>query len=95
VCKESVDSLHSHITSIIVRNLRMYISRTIPINQGRTLPSQRARKVRKDARGQDSHTRRHENWIRWYEKGNNKVKHNVPSSKRSTTTLAYVQRLQL
>jgi hypothetical protein len=75
VCKESVDSLHSHNTSIIVRNLSMYISRTIPINQGRTLLSQRARKVRKDARGQDSHTRRYENWIGWYEKDNNKAKH--------------------
>ena len=76
-------------------NPNVVISRGLPINQGRTLPSQRGRKVRKDARGQDSHRRRHENWIRWYEKGNNKVKHNVPSSKRSTTTLTYVQRLQL
>ena len=55
----------------------MYISRTIRINQARTLLSQRARKVRKDGRGQDSHTRRYENWIRWYEKGNNKAKHNT------------------
>ena len=64
----------------------------IPINQARTLLSQRPRKVRKDARGQDSHTRRYENWIRWYEKGNNKQKHNAAASKRSTTTLAYAQR---
>ena len=64
----------------------------IPINQPRTLLSQRPRKVRKDARGQDSHTRRYENWIRWYEKGNNKQKHNAAASKRSTTTLAYAQR---
>ncbi len=64
----------------------------IPINQARTLLSQRPRKVRKDARGQDSHTRRYENWIRWYEKGNNKEKHNATASKRSTTTLAFAQR---
>jgi hypothetical protein len=64
----------------------------IPINQTRTLLSQRPRKVRKDARGQETHERRYENWIRWYEKGNNKQKHNAAASKRSTTTLAYAQR---
>jgi hypothetical protein len=64
----------------------------IPINQPRTLLSQRPRKVRKDARGQDSHTRRYENWIRWYNKSGNKAKHNAAASKRSTTTLAYAQR---
>jgi hypothetical protein len=63
-----------------------------PINQARTLLSQRPRKVRKDARGQDSHTRRYQNWIRWYEKGNNKAKHKAATSKRSTTTLTYTQR---
>ena len=64
----------------------------IPINQARTLLSQRPKKVRKDARGQEAHDRRYENWIRWYEKGNNKAKHNAAASKRSTTTLAYAQR---
>ena len=64
----------------------------IPINQARTLLSQRPKKVRKDARGQEAHDRRYENWIRWYEKGNNKAKHNAAASKRSTTTLAYTQR---
>jgi hypothetical protein len=64
----------------------------IPMNQGRTFLSQRPKKVRKDSRGQDSHTRRYENWIRWYEKGNNKQKHNAAASKRSTTTYAYAQR---
>jgi hypothetical protein len=58
-------------------NPNVAISRDIPINQVRTLLSQRPRKVRKDARGQDSHTRRYENWIRWYEKGNNKQRHNA------------------
>ena len=65
----------------------------IPINQSsRTLLSQRPRKERKDARGQDSHTRRYENWLRWYERGNNKQKHNAAASKRSTTTLSYALR---
>jgi hypothetical protein len=65
----------------------------IPINSSsRILLSQRPRKERKDARGQDSHTRKYENWLRWYEKGNNKQKHNTAASKRSTTTLAYAQR---
>jgi hypothetical protein len=65
----------------------------IPINQSsRMLLSQRPRKVRKDARGQDAHERRHENWLRWYKKGGNKQKHNAAASKRSTTTLAYAQR---
>jgi hypothetical protein len=65
----------------------------IPINPAsRTLLTERPRKVRKDARGQDAHERRYENWIRWYEKGNNKAKHNARASKRSTTTLAYAQR---
>jgi hypothetical protein len=65
----------------------------IPINQSsRTLLTERPRKVRKDARGQDAHERRYENWIRWYEKGNNKAKHNARASKRSTTTFAYAQR---
>jgi hypothetical protein len=65
----------------------------IPINSSsRTLLSQRPRKVRKDARGQDAHERRYENWIRWYEKNGNKAKHNARASKRSTTTLAYAQR---
>jgi hypothetical protein len=64
----------------------------IPINQARTLLSQRPKKVRKDARGQEAHDRRYENWIRWYEKGNNKAKHNAAASKRSTTTVAYAQR---
>jgi len=73
-------------------NPNVAISRAIPSNQARTLLSQRPKKVRKDARGQDSHTRRYENWIRWYEKGNNKQKHNAAASKRSTTTFAYAQR---
>jgi hypothetical protein len=64
----------------------------IPINQARTLLSQRPKKVRKDARGQETHDRRYDNWIRWYNKGNNKAKHNAAASKRSTTTLAYAQR---
>jgi hypothetical protein len=65
----------------------------IPINQSsRTLLTERPRKVRKDARGQDAHERRYENWIRWYEKNGNKAKHNARASKRSTTTLAYAQR---
>jgi hypothetical protein len=64
----------------------------IPMNQARTLLSQRPKKVRKDARGQDSHTRRYDNWIRWYNKSGNKAKHNAAASKRSTTTLAYAQR---
>jgi hypothetical protein len=65
----------------------------IPINQSsRTLLTPRPRKVRKDARGQDAHERSHENWIRWYEKGGNKAKHNATTSKRSLTTLAYAQR---
>ena len=65
----------------------------IPINRSsRTLLSERPRKVRKDARGQDAHERRYENWIRWYEKNGNKAKHNARASKRSTTTLAYAQR---
>ena len=68
-------------------NPNIAISRAIPINQARTLLSQRARKVRKDTRGQEEHDRRCENWIRWYEKGNNKAKHNAAASKRSTTTL--------
>jgi hypothetical protein len=58
----------------------------IQMNQTRTLLSQRPKMVRKDARGQKTHERRYENWIRWYEKGNNKQKHNVASSKRSTKT---------
>jgi hypothetical protein len=50
----------------------------IPVNRSsRTLLSQRPRKVRKDTRGQDTHERRYENWIRWYEKNGNKAKHNV------------------
>jgi hypothetical protein len=73
-------------------NPNVAISRAIPINQSRTLLSQRPKKVRKDARGQEAHDRRYENWIRWYEKGNNKAKHNAAASKRSTTTLAYAQR---
>jgi hypothetical protein len=40
-------------------NPNVAISRVIPINQARTLLSQRPRKVRKDARGQDDHTRRY------------------------------------
>jgi hypothetical protein len=65
----------------------------IPINPAsRTLLTERPRKVRKDARGQDAHERRYENWIRWYEKNGNKAKHNARASKRSTTTLAYAQR---
>jgi hypothetical protein len=65
----------------------------IPINRSsRTLLTERPRKVRKDARGQDAHERRYENWIRWYEKNGNKAKHNARASKRSTTTLAYAQR---
>jgi hypothetical protein len=76
-------------------NPNMVISRAIPINQPRTLLSQRPKKVRKDARGQQAHDRRYENWIRWYDKGNNKVKHNTATSKLSTTTLTYPQRLQL
>jgi hypothetical protein len=73
-------------------NPNVSISRAIPINQARTLLSQRPKKVRKDARGQEAHDRRYENWIRWYEKGNNKAKYNAAVSKRSTTTLAYAQR---
>jgi hypothetical protein len=64
----------------------------IPINQARTLLSQRPKKVRKDARGQEAHDRRYDNWIRWYNKDGNKQKHNAAASKRSTTTLAYAQR---
>ena len=64
----------------------------IPMNQARTLLSQWPKKVRKDARGQETHERRYDNWIRWYEKGNNKAKHNAAASKRNTTTLAYDQR---
>jgi hypothetical protein len=67
----------------------------LPMDQSRpqrTLLSQRPKKVRKDARGQEAHERRYQNWIRWYEKGNNKQKHNAAASKRSTTTLAYAQR---
>ena len=65
-------------------NPNIAISRAIPINPARTLLSPRARKVRKDARGQEAHDRRYEYWIRWYEKGNNKAKHNTAASKRST-----------
>jgi hypothetical protein len=67
----------------------------LPMNQARpqrTLLSQRPKKVRKDARGQEAHDRRYDNWIRWYNKDGNKQKHNAAASKRSTTTLAYAQR---
>ena len=67
----------------------------MPIDQvrpQRTLLSQQGRKVRKDARGQETHERKYQNWIRWYEKGNNKQKHNAAASKRSVSTNAYVQR---
>jgi hypothetical protein len=73
-------------------NPNVVISRAIPINQARTLLSQRPKKVRKDARGQEAHDRRYDNWIRWYNKDGNKAKHNAAASKRSTTTLAYAQR---
>jgi hypothetical protein len=73
-------------------NPNVAISRAIPINQARTLLSQRPKKVRKDARGQEAHDRRYDNWIRWYNKDGNKQKHNAAASKRSTTTLAYAQR---
>ncbi len=73
-------------------NPNVVISRVIPINQARTLLSQRPKKVRKDTRGQEAHDRRYDNWIRWYNKDGNKAKHNVAASKRSTTTLAYTQR---
>lgn len=73
-------------------NPNVAISRAIPINQARTLLSQRPKKVRKDARGQEAHDRRYDNWIRWYNKDGNKAKHNAAASKRSTTTLAYAQR---
>lgn len=67
----------------------------MPIDQvrpQRTLLSQQGRKVRKDARGQDTHQRRHENWLRWYNKSGNKTKHNARASKRSVSTNAYVRR---
>jgi hypothetical protein len=67
----------------------------LPMDQARpqrTLLSQRPKKVRKDARGQEAHDRRYDNWIRWYNKDGNKQKHNAAASKRSTTTLAYAQR---
>jgi hypothetical protein len=67
----------------------------LPMDEGRpqrTLLSQRPKKVRKDARGQEAHERRYQNWIRWYNKSGNKAKHNAAASKRSTTTLAYAQR---
>ena len=86
-----VDNIAVDIENISV-NPNVPISRAIPINQARTLLSQRPKKVRKDARGQEAHQRRHENWLRWYEKGNNKAKHNAAASKRSSTTLAYAQR---
>jgi hypothetical protein len=73
-------------------NPNVAISRAIPSNQARTLLSQRPKKVRKDARGQEAHDRRYDNWIRWYNKDGNKQKHNAAASKRSTTTLAYAQR---
>jgi hypothetical protein len=73
-------------------NPNVVISRAIPSNQARTLLSQRPKKVRKDARGQEAHDRRYDNWIRWYNKDGNKQKHNTAASKRSTTTLAYAQR---
>jgi hypothetical protein len=73
-------------------NPNVAISRAIPSNQARTLLSQRPKKVRKDARGQEAHDRRYDNWIRWYNKDGNKEKHNAAASKRSTTTLAYAQR---
>jgi hypothetical protein len=77
-----------------VNNIAVDID-NMPIDQvrpQRTLLSQRPKKVRKDARGQDTHERRYENWIRWYNKSGNKEKHNAAASKRSTTTLAYAQR---
>jgi hypothetical protein len=67
----------------------------MPIDQvrpQRTLLSQQGRKVRKDARGQEAHDRRYDNWIRWYNKDGNKQKHNAAASKRSVSTNAYVQR---
>jgi hypothetical protein len=73
-------------------NPNVAISRAIPSNQARTLLSQRPKKVRKDARGQQAHDRRYDNWVRWYNKDGNKEKHNAAASKRSTTTLAYAQR---
>ena len=54
--------------------------------------SQRERKARKDARGQEAHDRRYDNWITWYNKDGNKAKHNAVASKRSVSTNAYVQR---
>ena len=70
----------------------MVISRAIPINQTRTLLFPRSKKVRKDARGQGTHDRRYDNWIRWCNKNGNKTKHNTATSKRSTTVLTCTQR---
>ena len=87
---------YKYISEVDIENIslnpNMVISRTIPINQGRPLLSQRPKKVRKDARGQEAHDRRYDNWIRWYNKDGNKAKHNAAASKRSTTSLAYAQR---
>jgi hypothetical protein len=77
-----------------VHNIAVDID-NIPIDQvrqQRTLLSQQGRKVRKDARGQEAHDRRYDNWIRWYNKDGNKEKHNAAASKRSVSTNAYVQR---
>jgi uncharacterized protein YxeA len=63
-------------------NPNVAISRAIPIDQARTLLSQRPKKVRKDARGQETHDRRYDNWIRWYNKDGNKQKHNAAASKK-------------
>ena len=86
-----VDNIAVDVENISL-NPNVAISRAIPINQARTLLSQRPKKVRKDARGQEAHDRRYDNWIRWYNKDGNKAKHNAAASKRSTTTLAYAQR---
>jgi len=81
-------------TPLDVDNIAVDID-NMPLDQARpqrTLLSQRPKKVRKDARGQEAHDRRYDNWIRWYNKSGNKAKHNAAASKRSTTTLAYAQR---
>ena len=97
---EPTDDILHHVstatadTPLDVDNIAVDIE-NMPLDQARpqrTLLSQRPKKVRKDARGQEAHERRYQNWIRWYEKGNNKAKHNAAASKRSTTTLAYAQR---
>ena len=99
---EPTDDILHHVstatadTPLDVDNIAVDIDNIpMPMDEGRperTLLSQRPKKVRKDARGQETHERKYQNWIRWYEKGNNKAKHNAAASKRSTTTLAYAQR---